>query len=209
MQTKKRETASAGSREALLDAANKLMAERDTLAVPISDIAAEAGVNSALIKYYFGSKNGMLLALLHRCLAGVVEELEAHVRRDMPPERKMRYHLQGLIRTYFRFPYLQRLLIAMMRDEAPEEAHRVANAYLRPIHHAYERMLAEGVAAGVFREIDPRLFYFTAIGACDQIFSARFVLSHVHGIDTIDDDLRRTYIEQTASLILNGLLSRD
>ena len=47
-----------------------------------------------------------------------------------------------------------------------------------------------------------------AIGACDQIFSARFVLKYVHGIDEIDDDLRRVYVEQTVGLIMDGLSVR-
>ena len=42
------------TRDSLLAAASALMRSRDTLSVSISDIAAEAGVNSALVKYYFG-----------------------------------------------------------------------------------------------------------------------------------------------------------
>lgn len=197
-----------GSRAALLEAAATLMTERDTLAVPISDIAREAGLNSALIKFYFGNKAGMMLALLQRDLADAVDELRAHVKTDLRPELKMKYHLSGLIRMYFRHPYLQRLLIATMRDEPPEVAREIAERYLKPIADAYEEMIGEGVDAGDFKKTDARLFYFTAIGACDQIFSARFVLRYVHGIDAIDDDLRRAYVEQTVSLIMRGLLAR-
>lgn len=92
---------SGGSRAALLDAASALMAERDTLKVPISDIAARAGVNSALIKYYFGSKSGMLRALLERDLSDAVRELQALMKADMRPSLKMRYHLSGLIPLVF------------------------------------------------------------------------------------------------------------
>lgn len=200
---------SGGSRAALLDAASALMAERDTLKVPISDIAARAGVNSALIKYYFGSKSGMLRALLERDLSDAVRELQALMKADMRPSLKMRYHLSGLIRWYFRYPYLQRLLIATMRDESPEIAREIADTYLRPITDAYQRMIEAGVAAGEFKPTDARLFYFTAIGACDQIFSARFVLNYVHGIERIDGDLRRAYVDQTISLIMEGLLARE
>lgn len=70
-------------------------------------------------------------------------------------------------------------------------------------------MIEAGVAAGEFKPTDARLFYFTAIGACDQIFSARFVLNYVHGIERIDGDLRRAYVDQTISLIMEGLLARE
>lgn len=196
------------TRDSLLAAASSLMRSRDTLGVSISDIAAEAGVNSALVKYYFGNKNGLLLALLERDLGLSITQLRDLVAMDMRPSAKMRYHLSGLIRIYFRFPYLQRLLISIMRDESEEVGRQIAETYLRPIAEAYETMIADGVAAGEFRPTDARFFYFTAIGACDQIFSARFVLKYVHGIDEIDDELRRVYVEQTVGLIMDGLQVR-
>ena len=202
------EAAPASTRDALLAAASELMRARDTLAVSISDIAAQAGVNSALVKYYFGNKNGLLLALLERDLTLSNTQLRELLEMDLKPSQKMRFHLRGLIRVYFRFPYLNRLLIAIIRDESEEIGRSLAETYLRPIAEAYDRLIAEGVAAGEFKPIDARFFYFTIIGACDQIFSSRFVLKYVHGIDAIDDDLRRTYVDQVITLIMDGLLAQ-
>ncbi len=196
------------TRDALLAAASALMRDRDTLSVSISDIASEAGVNSALVKYYFGNKNGLMVALLERDLSVAITQLQDLVKMDMRPSAKMRYHLRGLIRIYFRFPYLQRLLISIMRDENEQIGRSIAERYLTPIAEAYHRMIAEGVEAGEFRPTDARFFYFTAIGACDQIFSARFVLKYVHGIDHIDEELRRAYVDQTTALIMDGLLAK-
>ncbi|MGR3780548.1 MAG: TetR family transcriptional regulator [Albimonas sp.] len=197
------------TRDLLLTAASELMRKRDTLNVPISEIAAEAGVNSALVKYYFGNKNGLMLALLERDLGASITQLSALVNMDMSPSKKMRYHLSGLVRMYFRCPYLQRLLIKTMRDESADIARDIAEKYLAPISHAYHAMISEGVAAGEFKPIDSRLFYFIAIGAADQIFSARFVLKYVHGIDEIDDELRRAYVDTTITLIMDGLLAKS
>ena len=202
------EAAPASTRCALPAAASELMRARDTLAVSISDIAAQAGVNSALVKYYFGNKNGLLLALLERDLTLSITQLRELLEMDLKPAQKMRYHLRGLIRVYFRFPYLNRLLIAIIRDESEEIGRSLAETYLRPIAEAYARLIAEGVEAGEFKPIDARFFYFTIIGACDQIFSSRFVLKYVHGIDAIDDDLRRTYVDQVITLIMDGLLAQ-
>ncbi len=54
------------SSERLLDAASAHMVERDTVDISVADIADRAGLNTQLIRYYFGSKEGMLLALLKR-----------------------------------------------------------------------------------------------------------------------------------------------
>jgi len=51
------------SREKLLAAALHLFAARGVDRVSVRDIASEAGVNSALVGYYFRSKDGLLSQL--------------------------------------------------------------------------------------------------------------------------------------------------
>lgn len=198
----------ASTRDDLLTAASDLMCERDTLLVPIIDIAAKAGVNSALVKYYFGNKSGLMRALLQRDLSEAVTQLEALVEMDMRPTAKMRYHLSGLIKMYFKYPYLQRLLTVTMRDETEEVRSTMIKSYIEPIHLAYKRMISDGVADGEFQFVDHKFFYFIVIGACDQIFSSRDVLQYMHGVDKIDENIRRSYTEQMIAVILKGLTAR-
>ncbi|HMH70997.1 MAG TPA: TetR/AcrR family transcriptional regulator, partial [Bradyrhizobium sp.] len=62
--------------EKLLVAASELMIERSSIEVSLSDIAQKSGVNAALVKYHFGNKDGLLLALLARDAATEVTQLE-------------------------------------------------------------------------------------------------------------------------------------
>ena len=50
----------------LLVAAGELMIERNSVEISLADIAQKSGVNAALVKYHFGNKDGLLLALLER-----------------------------------------------------------------------------------------------------------------------------------------------
>ena len=84
--------------EKLLVAASELMIERSSIEVSLSDIAQKSGVNAALVKYHFGNKDGLLLALLARDAAtevaqprisagaadGADRETEAAYRRHHP-----------------------------------------------------------------------------------------------------------------------------
>lgn len=61
--------------------------------------------------------------------------------------------------------------------------------------------------AGVFRPINPQLFYFTVTGAADRFFSARLVLKHCFDQDTLTEQLRDSYREHTVDFIMAGILA--
>ncbi len=193
-------------RDALLAAASDLMREQDTIEIGILDIAARAGVNHGMIRYYFGSKEGMLLALLDRDVLFAIRQLDALFELDVTPTERMRIHLSGIIDTYYRIPYLNRLIQAMVRDATPQRVHHIAEELLKPIVNAQRRIIEQGVATGEFRPIDPKLFYFNTIGAADGLYSNRFTLSAVFGgIPNADHALHERYRAQTVELLLIAL----
>jgi TetR/AcrR family transcriptional regulator len=195
-------------RDALLDAASSLMREQDTVELGILDIAARAKVNHGMIRYYFGSKEGMLLALLDRDVTTAIRQLDALFRLKVTATERMRIHLNGIVDTYFRIPYLNRLIQLMVRDANPGRVHHIAEELLKPIARAQERIIEEGIASGEFRRIDPKLFYFNTIGAADGLYSNRFTLSAVFGgIPNADTALHERYRAQTVETLLAGLVA--
>lgn len=198
---------SGNARDQLIEAASQIMRDGDTIDLSLSELSMRAGLNSALVKYYFGNKNGLMLALLDRDMGNIVHGLGALVAKDMPPEEKLRLHIGAVIDTYYAFPYLNRLLMRMVRDSAPTEAARIADLYLRPISKAYDTLISEGVKAGKFRNIDPQFFYFTVTGAADRFYSSRLVLRHCYNQDDFNENMRDRYRDHTIDLIMRGLLA--
>jgi TetR/AcrR family transcriptional regulator len=195
------------ARAQLIEAASQIMRDGDTIDLSLSELSLRAGLNSALVKYYFGNKDGLMHAVLDRDMDQIVSSLNALVAKDMPPEEKLRRHIAATIDTYFAYPYLNRLLMRLIRDSAPVEAGRIAERYLRPISRAYDQLIADGVKAGKFRDLDPQLFHFTVTGAADRFFSARQVLRHCYDQNDISEDMRDRYREHTVDLIMRGLLA--
>lgn len=194
-----------GARAQLLDTASAIMREGDLVDISLSELSLRSGLNSALVKYYFGNKAGLLKALLDRDMAAITHSVEALLAKDMDPAAKLRLHLGKMVDTYYATPYLNRLLMRLVRDSDPDEARRIADTYLTPLHQAYERLIREGVQAGVFRPVDPQLFYFSATGAADRFFSARLVLRHCFDQDTLTEELRERYKAHIIDLIMAGI----
>ena len=199
--------APSGARTLLLATASAIMREGDIVDISLSELSCRSGLNSALVKYYFGNKAGLMKALLDRDMAAIVASVDALLAKDMAPEAKLRRHLAAMIDTFYACPYLYRLLMRLIRESEANEARRIAEAYLNPLHRAYERLIGEGVEQGVFRLVDAQMFYFSATGAADRFFSARVVLHYCFGENALTDELRERYKSHVVELIMRGILA--
>src|ERR1700712_1015203 len=190
----------------LLVAASELMIERNSIDVSLSDIAQKSGVNAALVKYHFGNKDGLLLALLARDAATEMSNLEYLLGQPITPTEKLKLHIAGIIRAYRRFPYMNRLIHYLLHDSSAEAADEVSKFFVAPLLDFHRRLLAEGIKAGEFRNIDPVLFYTSLIGACDHLFFGRHAMSRATGVGPVTDEVCRQYIKHMEALICGGML---
>jgi len=193
-----------GARERLLDAAAALIIERQSIDISLADIAAKSGLNSALVKYYFGSKTGLLVALLRRDAARALAAMDELLGLSVSAGQKMRLHLRGIMNTYKRSPYLNRLLRDLLHG--PDEAVRQETYRLlvQPVFDCQHRILSEGAATGEFRAVDHRIFYLAAIGACDQFMQTEEVLKlSREGINL--DVFRDEYIAHVVEMVMASL----
>ena len=197
------------ARELLLEAASALMTERETVDVPLADIAARAEVNVALVSYYFGGKEGLLLALAKRDAARALGDLDRLMSLNLSPQQKLRRHLSGVIETFYRYPYLNRLLHTLMRDASTESAKEISHFFTEPLAETARLLIQSGAERGEIRDFDPMLFYFAAMGACEQIFSSQATLKFVYGVNEIDDDLRKRYTELVLDLLMYGFMAPE
>lgn len=197
------------SRAALFDATAALLSERSTIEVSLSEIAQRSGLNSALIKYYFGGKEGLLLALLERVAERSMADLANLVRMDISAEQKLRIHIGGIINTYYRSPYVNRLINYMIVRGDKASSERVAKIFVEPMIAAYRAIVAQGVAEGAFRPLDPGMLYYSVVGACEHIFYAGYSLPTTLGLSELTDQVRQQYVQHVVDLVFHGVLGRS
>ena len=198
------------ARDRLLDTAGRLMADRHVTDVSLSELAVHSGLNSALVKYYFGNKDGLLLALVDRDGAAALRDLQQLLQQDLSPTGKLRRHIGGIINNFYRRPYLNRLLHSLLdsRREDSAAARQITRSFIEPVLNLQRELLNQGVKSGEFRSIDPMLFYVSVLGACDHLFNARYALQHFSGRDTVSDAVREKYIAHVVDVFVNGISAR-
>ena len=193
------------SPEALLDALHSLMIERRGLDVAIADISERSGLNTGLVRYYFKSKNGMLVALLDRIVNLPVRNLRALIDAPITPWEKLKRHLSGLINTHYRYPYMNELVAYLINGTDEEIAKHVYTSSVEPLLIAQRAIIQQGVESGEFRDVDPTFSYFTLTGACDYMFTASYV--HRLGLHAseVSDEMRQRYTEHVLNFVRAGL----
>ena len=190
--------------EKLLVAAHELMVERAGQGASVSEICGRAQVNVAMVKYCFGSKDGLLDALLDRALRQLAAELERLSAAELAPEGKLRRHVGEIVRNYVRYPYVNRLMNERLLSADPDAVDRISQSFARPARDFYASLVAEGRVAGAWRDLDPTLFFFSVVGLCEFLFSARPLLERAFD-ETMDADLVERYSAQVADLVVGGV----
>lgn len=195
------------ARDQLLDTASRLMSDRHGLNVSLSEIAGHSGLNSALVKYYFGNKEGLMVALVERDAAVELQRVRHLLDMDISPSEKLRLHIAGIINGFYRRPYLNRLMHSMLdhREAESSSARTIARVFVRPLMELQAQLLEQGVKAGEFKPVEPVLFYVNLTGACDHLFNARYALQSSVGAAGVTDAVRERYIAHVYDIFINGL----
>jgi AcrR family transcriptional regulator len=158
------------SRSQLLEAGTALFAERGFDGATVEQIARRAGVNKALISYYFGGKAGLYAAIVKATL-GVAAERIQPLRVDPRPAPE---RLQDLVHTLGEVMAGNPGLPPMLLREVLSGA-RQLQAELLPLFLAIfgtvAGVIADGVRAGDFRPVNPLFAHLSVVGSLIFFFA--------------------------------------
>ncbi|HEX6912593.1 MAG TPA: TetR family transcriptional regulator [Longimicrobium sp.] len=152
---------------AILDAAEALFAGQGFAATTIKQIGAAAGVNPALIYYYFGSKEELYRRLLQRLLSTIATRGSERLAASPTPQDAVRALIGTQAEVLGQHPSIARLMAREMADHGAEHAQEGIAQLAATAFAGLLAFIEEGQRAGVFRaDMDPR---FAAISAVSLI----------------------------------------
>lgn len=194
------------SKEAILNAAERLFAEQGYQATSLQDIGDAAGVSRGTPSYFFGSKEGLYRAVMERLYAGVGEL----VRRERADTGEGEAGPAGVfareISAYIDFLSQRPNFVRLLQWEALTGG-RLANelgARLEVLREA-ERVVREEAEAGEFRAVNANHLMINVIALCWFPFAQRDGLMRTLGLDPYDPSFVEAHKEEVVALVLDGL----
>jgi AcrR family transcriptional regulator len=101
------------SRELVLDAAERVMAEHGFEAATVARVVEEAGIPLSSVYHYYGSKDGILLAVMERGAECFFDDLPEWDRRTGRPAQHLARVISAAVGTLERHPNFLRLLLVL------------------------------------------------------------------------------------------------
>jgi AcrR family transcriptional regulator len=186
---------------AILDAAEKLFATQGFAATTIKAIGQEAGVNPALLYYYWPDKAALFRAAIERRIGAFARGLAAKLHDGMTPLDAIETVVRGQIALFTEAPLFPRLMARELADHAAEHATEAVQANLVGLFQRVTGLIRAGQANGsIRRDLDPRFAAISMISQVVWFFIAQPVITQL--VDR-KDLLSRAGLDRFASHVVS------
>src|SRR5271155_5476537 len=154
----------ANKRERILAAALKLFAHEPYQAVTMDRVAEAAGVAKGTLYLYFPSKDALYLGVLSDGLDTAYRTYQASADPRLPVVERLRRSIAVMVEFYDqRRDFLQ--FFATEEPRLAEASNRIIEGSRERGFNFFASLIEEGIRAGVFVRVEPRLARFTIQGA--------------------------------------------
>ncbi len=191
----------------ILETAERLFASKGFDGTSVRDIAEEAGVNLAMISYYFGSKEKLMEALFDYRASYVKMTIEALLKDDsLEPLEKM----NRLIDTYVdRVMQKQRFHKIMICEQVINKNPIIINLVKDIKKRNSEligQLIKEGQKKGVFKKkVDIILMMGTMVGTMSQLMISQDFYKESNNLTSLSDEAFELHLKKKLSVHIKNL----
>jgi TetR/AcrR family transcriptional regulator len=194
------------SKDKLRDAATVLFADHGYGGVSIRQIADAAGMNSALISYYFGSKQGLYEAVVEKQVR-IIDKLLYQDMDVLDPREVIRQYADVMKQVHKASPVLLKFICRELANPS-EVMGFVRQRIAPPLFAIMSKTLQRGMEQGLFRpDLEIRPTVILLVGMINFYY-----LSHQLQLQAIGPEKERenedTYMKQAVEIFLQGIERR-
>jgi len=191
-------------RDTIVTAARQLLEKLPPHQVPNVLVAKKAGVDPALVRYYFENREELFIAVIEDMLS---KWLATHQPPDAPLAEKLAAHMQSMFDFSARMRSMQRLMI----DECAQAKSPAVRARVRELNAGAVQGYADYLhldPSEAETSPDPLFMHVAIIGLCEFYAAAQAMILPLAPKHLDAKELAVRYEQFICKLVLDGLRSR-
>ena len=193
-------------KENLLKAAEKLFAELGYDAVSTRAIAAKAGVNMAMLNYYFGSKDGLYKAIIEQSITEFHKKMGSR-EQNVPATERLFEFVENYADWSMPDNYLNRLMNRELTLQQRSDISEFILAGLLRTTNELKLIINDGIQEGSFRQVDTEMTCLSIFGTLNYLCNSIQTSSKLLNKNLNNADVVRGEIKDRMVVFLKDLLN--
>ena len=174
----------------------------------MQDIADTAGINKALLHYYFRSKEKLFDKVFEGALVKYFKQMDVFSDSSLPIKQRVFKYVDNIIDFYAEYPQMSMFIIKEISVN-PELFKQKVNIAKKTKGTRLLEVLDEGIANGEIKKIDTAMFLINLQSLCSYPFLATPLFKHVLKVNHKDwNDFNSDKLKQSVKTFVESTLSK-
>jgi AcrR family transcriptional regulator len=189
----------------ILDAAKRIFQHKGMMGARMQEIADEAGINKALLHYYFRSKELLFKAVFKKAFSMLAPQLNEVMNADTSVCEKIRNFSANYISFVIKHPYLPNFIIQEL-NRNPEFVQQLVTEKNFPNITKFKKQVNDKVTEGVIKPIKAEQLFINIMAL--NIFpfiGAPLLKGFINIDDKTYDKLMEDRKTEVADFIINAI----
>ena len=191
----------------IMEAAEELFAEKGFDGTSVRDVAKEAGVNLAMISYYFGSKEKLMESLFKYRGESIKLQLESMIEnRELSSLEKVYALIDNHIERIMKQQCFHKIMAREQMVDLKGKTTQLIHELKRTNQELVKKLIQEGQRKGEFKKnIDIPLMMATLIGTTSHLVTTQHYYKKLNNLESLSDEEFKKHIKKKLSNHLKSL----
>lgn len=187
----------------IFDAAHEVFVQKGMDGAKMQEIADRAGINKALLHYYYRSKEKLYEMVARAIIGRAVPIIREFLETDYPLEEKIKRFVYFYVDLIARNPYIPIFVISEMNKHPDRFIDNILPKEI-PRPQVFFQQVESEVAAGRIRPTQPQHLLVNMVSLCIFPFVAKPMLRIVIGMNTQD---MRVFLAEREEEVLRFIMA--
>ncbi len=189
--------------EQIMDAAKEVFQKKGMDGARMQEIADKAGINKAMLHYYYRSKQLLFEAVFNSAFSLVAPQINKILNDDSSIEEKVKGFTYNYISFMAKHPYLPNFIIQEL-NRNPKFFEKLQSNAAFPSLDKFEKQVAVEVEQGILKPIDGKQLFVNIISLNVFPFVATPLIK---GLLRVDDNGFKSLVEERKTMVSEFIIA--